>query len=347
MKSLKFIQRFFLVLMLISTQNGIGQTCYNLNDIPGDITDYNDHTTYPAGTIIHDFGNLKIIKTHDLLSDATPSPEPTVIDGMTFETMVYTGPLTLYTTPYAVECKKLRFEISSRYIIVDGDTTDLLSDPFPRFVKDSLRIYSLGAGSFSVIGQFDSVTISNGLSQTQLSNICLNECDGTENCKTDFEFSISEDTIVDFTNLSTLGPEADFFDWYLEETTTDFENPTYTYPGEGTYEACLRIIENSCVMGGKDTICKDVVIDFSEEMEEELDSPDLTGHNTLTPNDDGLGDFVTIQPGSKIFDRTGALIVEYPFETNWTGIDAQGNYLPTGLYTILHESKTYQITLIR
>lgn len=334
------------MLMLISTQNGIGQTCYSLNDIPGDITDYNDHTTYPEGSLIHDFGNFKILKTHDMSSGAPVFTEPTVFNSLTGGSLFYTGPLTLFTAPYTVECKKLRFEINSRYIIVDGDTTDLLSDPFPRFVKDSLRIYSLGAGSFSVIGQFDSVTISNGLSQTELSNICLNECDGTENCKTDFEFSISEDTIVDFTNLSTLGPEADFFDWYLEETTTDFENPTYTYPGEGTYEACLRIIENSCVMGGKDTVCKDVTISFDLEEETEL-IEGTDSHYTLTPNDDGIGDFVDIQSGSKIFNRQGQLLIEYSYNLEWTGIDSQGNLLPTGLYTVLNEDKTYQITIIR
>lgn len=345
------INILFLLVFFLENTNLYGQDLINLNDIPLPLSQYNDHSTFPERSVVHDYGNLQIIKAHDLLSfifDVPPRTEPTQLDFIADGKLIFTGAVMFSLSEYEVECKKLSFQLTSKYLVVDDDTIDLDIAPFPQYLKDSLRV-DLNAGVYSVIGQFDTVMFSNGLGSSTVRNIFLDECDGTENCKIDFNFNIAQDSIVDFENLSTIGSEADFFDWdFGDGNVSSFDDPSNTYDIEGIFSACLRIIDNGCVMGGKDTLCKNVEIIYSEPEIEETDFVNNDEHIILTPNDDGVGDFVNISSESIIYSRHGHLILKTTIDIEWTGVDAQENQLPTGLYTVLNnDGTTFHVTVVR
>lgn len=164
------------------------------------------------------------------------------------------------------------------------------------------------------------------------------------NCSIDFDYNVM-DSIIDLSNMSSItNEEADVYTWTFPNG--DFsteENPTYTISENGSHNICLSIIKSSCLFSSSTlNKCEDIEIDiYYPEFIQEDD------HFTLTPNDDGIQDFVDLKAGSKVFDRNGNLIIELPEETQWTGTGVNDLLLPTGLYTVLHENSTFQITLLR
>lgn len=342
-----FIKTLFSVIVFITAKNVSAQDCPDLF-LMEPVTQFNNPTLYPAGSLLYDFGAVKLYNVN-----ASDHPtEPTVLDSIIVETppehpyrLFFKGRIKFDFSDFPSECKYVRFGSGGDSIIVDGNPFKWTgSASLPHYFGDSIRLES--ANGIAAVGRFNTITFTQNLATPYafLTAVCVEECPDTSDCSIDFDFDVN-DSIINFNNLTSLNPDnTDMFEWNFPngDRSTE-ENPTHTIAENGTHNVCLNVVKSSCLFSNTTMVkCQDVEIDiYNPDYVEEND------HYTLTPNDDGIQDYVDLKAGSKIFDRNGSQIIELYEETQWTGTGVNNLLLPTGLYTILHEGSTFQVTLIR
>ncbi len=326
----------------------MAQTCIDFNDFTSPISHYNNLVSYPDKSILYQVGDIKMKNGND----ASHPFNPTVLDSIKSgyipfgERLFFKGSLVIDVSDFPSECKKVRIAVSTDSIFIDSYLIHPASGPtFPFDIGDSIRIEAdMG---LVITGKFNRIRLQPQLvinPQGSLDNFCLEACSGEENCEIDFEYNVT-DSIIDFTNLSSIGPsESDLFMWNSSGRPSSVEeNPTYIIPENGKHEFCLTILNSMCFLGGPTLAkCDSVEINIPE-----LDFIEENEHFTLTPNDDGVQDYIDLEEGTKIFDRNGLIIIELIDDLRWTGTTSNGTTLRTSLYTILLNGKTSQITLIR
>ncbi len=346
-----FIAFKLLVLLMILTKIGNSQECPDLLSVEP-VTQFNNPTLYPAGSLLHDFGTVKLYNVN-----ASDHPtEPTVLDSVRVGYdpdvapyhLYFKGKITLDVSDFPSECKYVRYSFAAGdSIYVDGNEfkwTGLAS--LPHLIGDSIRIEGTDGVGLAVVGKFSTISFSSVpfTPYARLDAFCVEECPDTSNCSIDFDFDVN-DSIINLNNLSALNPDnTDLFSWTFPKGGMSMdENPTHTISENGTHNICLNVVKSTCLFSNTTMAkCQDVEIDiYDPNFIEEND------HYTLTPNDDGIQDFVDLKAGSKVFDRNGSLIIEIPENKQWTGTGINDLLLPTGLYTILHNGSTFQVTLIR
>ena len=314
------------------------------------VVQYNNPTLYPAGSLLYDFGNVKIYN----FNASDHATEPTILDSITDEPLVdfpyslyFKGKITFDFSAYPSDCKWVRFAILGDSILVDGNPYKWTgSASLPHWIGDSIRIEDAGGGlGLAAVGKFSTITFTQDplAPYARLDGLCIEDCPDTSNCSIDFDFVVN-DSIVDFTNLSSLNPtNADFFEWSLiNPDVSSEENPTYKITENGDHNICLSIMQSSCLFG-KTTLNKCL----SVPIEIDYNLFDDDNHFMLSPNNDGIQDYLPLKAGSKIFNRNGYLLVEVLEDIQWEGKDANNLLLPTGLYTILYNQSKLLVTVVR
>ncbi len=157
-------------------------------------------------------------------------------------------------------------------------------------------------------------------------------------------FTMSPDGLtIDFTDQST-GNNINSWDWsFGDGNTSDEQNPSHTYAATGTYEVCL-IVQKNC--GSQDTICQDVVIDFSGISEQ----PQLVLNGYPNPTDGLFHINFTDELQNaqlEITDLTGKVILTQSVSGTFTETDVAE--LASGFYKIriVHATGIGVMTLIK
>jgi len=330
-----------IILSLLLSKAGFNQVCLDFNELNTPISAYNLEINYPSGSTLHQFGDIKMIN-----SKGSSNPNnPTIIDSLSNGALYFQGKITFDFSLLDYECKKLTFLAITDTIFIDNYKLDLnLSPPIPYKIGDSIIIVQNGI-YLDIIGKYNQVSF-DGFQSTKLSDVCLQECDGIENCVPDFSLvsdydgnlSIQNQSSFDYTNTNS-------FTWVLDNSIYLFdENPAYTFTEEGKYEVCLAVTYSACLLGGPNMYeCDSVDIKFGGIFQEEV-----LKHVSITPNNDGHEDFVRLEAGCKIYDRGGVLITELREETEWYGLNNNLTPLPTGLYIVsTSNGSILNITVIR
>lgn len=158
-------------------------------------------------------------------------------------------------------------------------------------------------------------------------------------CELDFSYEITEQG-VHFKNTSTFPlttAETDDLLWSFGDGDVSSDNDPSKFYDAGVYEACLEATNEKCDVQEEVTACKRIVVKGQQ-----------VGEKTLIPNEDGQLDDVFVEAGSKIYDRTGYLVVELIEDVNWTGVGSSNQPLPMGVYTVVTpDGEKYNVTIIR
>lgn len=129
----------------------------------------------------------------------------------------------------------------------------------------------------------------------------------------DFSYDTTAMPTIAFSDLSTGLPTSWLWDFDHAGATSTLKNPLYTYPGNGTYNVCLKVANQA----GSDSICKSVVVSNSAPLANF--SYDTTNMPTVS-----FTDLSTGLPNSWLwdFDDMGATSTlkdpDYTFTTNGT-----------------------------
>lgn len=346
-----FLIKFVCVLFAsFALKQANAQFCVDYDDLPNPYAFYNSFTEFPSGSLLHQFGDIKMYNKYDVLHPTNP----TILDSITdaadpFDKRLhFKGMLIFDVSEFPSECKKVKFAVGTDSIFIDSYVILPSESPtFPLSIGDSILV-TVDNG-LVVTGKFSTVAFQADLTIKQesfLDEFCIQNCLGTEDCKIDFDFDVM-DSVIDFTNLSSFSQaDAESFIWSFPGTDTSLdENPTYEISENGSHEVCLTITRSACILGGPTlNKCDNVEINIEFPESNFLTEDD---HFILSPNDDGVQDYVNLKAGSKIFNRHGHLIVEYFDDKQWTGTGSNDLLLPTGLYTVLNNGTTFQITLVR
>lgn len=76
-------------------------------------------------------------------------------------------------------------------------------------------------------------------------------------CNTDFIYSVHDSSnTAYFTNVSTSDTGVSYYWQFGDNTTSTLSNPSHTYSGKGSYNACIIRTDSLC----RDTICKTILI---------------------------------------------------------------------------------------
>jgi len=129
---------------------------------------------------------------------------------------------------------------------------------------------------------------------------------------------------VQFTDASA-GTAPVSWEWTMDGTESNLQNPGYGFPQEGSYPVVLVVTD----ING----CTDTAIVHVQVMS------DMVIPNIVTANNDGANDIWEIkelQPKChvSILNRWGNLVFETDdYQNDWTGHDASGTVLSAGVYT--------------
>ena len=239
MKIDHFIPLKLLVLLLLITKSSISQFCPDLPSIDP-VTQFNNPVLYPAGSLLHDFGTVKMYNVN-----ASDHPTyPTVLDSVTPEsdpnhpyTLYFKGSITFDFSDFPSECKYVRYGAGAGAdtVFVDGNPykwTGISS--LPHYFGDSIRMEA--SNGIAAVGKFNTITFTHNPATPYafLSALCIEECPDTSNCGLDFDFDVM-DSIVDFNNLTGLNPDnTDLFEWnFPDGDKSTEENPTHTIAENG------------------------------------------------------------------------------------------------------------------
>lgn len=334
----RFIKNTTSIVMLLIWNSISAQNCVDYTDLPNEAWYYNSFTEYPSGSVLHQFGDVKMANLNDVLHPTNP----TLLDSIDGTLIYFKGRLVYDVSSFEPSCKKVLFNTTADTLYINFHKVPL---PFvqsvPFKIGDDIQV-DFTDGFINVLGSFDSISFQ-AIGQATIEDFCLSECSGEENCTVDFKYNLKESGQVEFTNLSSLNSDnADVFTWDFGDGNTAFDNdPSFTFSEEKKYKVCLFIDYSSCIFGGPslskcDSV--DVIFNFVDE----------DAHATLTPNGDGIGDYVSLQGGSKIYNRFGQIVQEVSIETKWEGFDRNGLLLPMGSYTVVNNAgKTFSITIVR
>lgn len=342
MQLLKHIKIIITALVVMCFSNLKSQSCISFDKLTFSPNTYNSVWMYPAGSVLHQYGDVKMIN----LNDAQTNPTyPTTLDSITnLNALHFGGGLLFDVSDVPYECKRVSLITGSRYVVVDQDTFDMAVTPVaPVNLNDSVTVY-VDYSTIIISGQFSNIRLSLW-SPSFVSDFCIEECIDLEYCEVDFEYSINNN-IVDFTSTSSVpASEADIFIWdFTAGSYSPEEEITHSFSEEGKHEVCLLISLSTCINGPSIQKCDSIEITF-DPIENTVEQENT--HFTLSPNDDGIQDFIDLEAGSKIFDRNGNFIVEFHDNTQWNGTGRNNYLLPTGLYTVMLNNKTFQITIVR
>lgn len=328
-------------------------TYVDFSSLPYPVSFYNNGVSFPGGSILHQFGSIKIINKNS----STHASNPTILDSVvtddfyTNSAIFFQGKLIFDVTNLPTHCRKVTFLTNTDSIFVDSHKYVVgLDGPFPIQIGDSARIEDPGDGSgIRVIGKFNTISIhSNQLSfpQSWVSDFLIQSCSETEFCRADFNYNIVENTVSLTNTSSVLADEAASFYWSFDGEFLDDidDNVTYVQTEEGKYETCVYYSLNSCVNGGFFSKCDSIEITNDVK---EINSLTNGSHYTLSPNEDGIQDYIDLLAGTKIFDRNGMLIVEIENDNPWIGTNYNNLPLPTGLYTAMYNNSKFNITIVR
>lgn len=347
MNAIKHIKIILSALAVVCFFGLKSQTCFDFN-LPNPATFYNSFTEYPTGSVLHESGDIKMKNYREVISPINP----TILDSTSVEPGVFgpklyfQGRLVFDVTDYPSECKKVTLSASGGSFFIDTYQYFLSGGPvLPFTIGDSISVTAGSGDGMEIIGKFDSISIQTGTGNSFVENFCLEDCSNTEDCSADFEFEVVDNTVT-FTNTSSINAiEADVLNWnFTGEELSQVDEITYTYSSIGKYEACVFFSLSSCVNGTSHQKCDSVEIVSLANDASLLGKGD---HFVLSPNDDGVQDFIHLQAGSKIFDRNGQLVLAIDNEMQWAGTTANNEQLGTGLYTVAYNGYTFQITIVR
>ena len=230
------------------------QTCFDWDELTIPLSYYNSPTSFPAGSVLHQIGDIKMIN-YTAADDPT---NPTILDSIRTSTVgrriYFDGRLDFDFSDFPSECKKVAFGILCQFVYIDSYVLDLGTGPsFPIDVGDSIHIYVDPDIGLTAVGKFNTMSFQSPIvpgPKAFIETICLEECSGTDLCEVDFNFSVT-DSIVNFTNLSSIGPESDLFVWNFPDLSESYEeNPTYLTSENGKHEVCLFVLNSECKLGG-------------------------------------------------------------------------------------------------
>lgn len=299
---------------------------------------YQDDLSYPIGAEILSEGDLKLIKTN---SSSDPS-DPTKISSADASSIMFQGPLT-FDCSAGENAKKLELSITfGNKITIDQTVfsmTGMSTNDFPYEINDSVLVYFDDNGNTVFQGKFDKITYSNGFNGSIVHSMCLESYDDENLCIPNFTYS-SNNTTITFENSSSADIVAASFKWkFGNGDSSTVENPVKTYEA-GTYNVCFDVSDPACFLTPEMEVCETITIKDENAC--------LDGNYSITPNNDGDKDYITLAPKSKVYDRNMQLVLEVADFVDWTGIDSYGGLLSTGNYTVVcTNGGTYNVTVIR
>ncbi len=336
----KHIKKYLLIASLFTVNSMFAQICSDFLDVASTITNYNS-STFSAGTVVYQFGEVKMIKGNDLVTN--PS-SPTIFDSVSVVNvpgrLSFKGKIIFDFNSINNSCKKFHLVYYADTLFVDGEKFVWGNDPMPFYIGDSIVIRS--NNGIEVIGTFSQIAFESSTNNIAfLDGICYQECDGLESCSSDFDFDRNSGRSIEFKNQSSVSPQdADLFQWDFGDGNISYdENPNHIYDSEGEYDICLLVTRSSCLFEKTFQVCKSINIAKEASSNEEL---------KITPDNDGQDDFVFVEAGSKIFDRYGKMVIRSVDNINWDGFDSDFQELPTGNYTVLKPNgQVFNVTIIR
>ncbi len=322
----------------------------DFSTLPYPVSFYNNSIMFPEGSVLHQFGNIKILNN----KDANNPINPTIIDSVVTDefylnsAIFFRGKLIFDVGNLPTHCRKITFKANTDTIFVDSYVYDISAGtPLPIQIGDSARIEDPGDGSGTiVIGKFNTLAFqSNQLTspQSHVHDFLIEACSNAEFCNANFEYNVIGNEVEISNSSSILADESESFSWSINsiDLPGDYDNVIYEHENQSKFEVCLGFSKASCVNGSSFSKCDSVQI---ESYREELDNSD---HFTLSPNNDGIQDYIDLLAGTKIFDRNGYLITELLNDSQWSGTNQGEIPLPTGLYTVMYNDSKFNITIVR
>lgn len=203
-------------------------------------------------------------------------------------------------------------------------------DSYETFVENPKHVF-LFSGNYNikliVYNEF-------GNSDTTSANIIINE-------NPQLNLIPGNDTTLIIGNSLLITAQGNFDNilWSTQETSNEI-----TVTNAGQYFCNVSNIANSC--SNSDTINV-----YFVENPNFIDVSSLIVNNILTPNNDGINDFLFINEIENfenpvelfIYNKTGTLIFsDSNYQNNWNGFSNSGNILPTGTYYIIIKIKDKQ-----
>ena len=142
------------------------------------------------------------------------------------------------------------------------------------------------------------------------------------NISVDFTYTSNSHNYY-FTSAAT-GTE---YEWsFGDGESSTIADPFHNYETAGTYEVCLTNynLTDTCSI----TVCDTIVVTCT--------TPNA---NIITPNQDGIDDFIYLQCGDvKVYNRNGGLVIELVNQSIWGGNDSNGSLVPMGEYILVCQS---------
>ena len=219
-------------------------------------------------------------------------------------------------------------DLGQDLLICEGDST-----PLDAGTTGQTYNWSTGESTpiiYPTVGGSYHVTVSDNFGCVARDTIVLS-------AQTDFiaDFSVTDTVdlydMVQFTDLSTGNPSSWHWD-FGDGTTSTQQNPIHEYQSINTFNVCLTVTEGVCT----NTVCRDVIVDIFENLEEELG---LEVNVYPNPSDGTFAVDLEMDKASdfqlELLDLNGKLI--WQEKLGWIiqkHSEIHVNYLPEGIYLL-------------